>query len=78
MRLRNLLAEGSIAFEIRLRGFQLRVVSNTATRLVNDTQADLVKNPEPTIQALTDVGPDLMRERERRHISHNRASAIPM
>ena len=35
--------------------------SNTATRLVNDTQADLVKNLqnlEPTIQALADVGPE--------------------
>lgn len=41
---------------------KLRVFSNTATRLVNDTQADLVKNLqnlEPTIQALADVGPDL-------------------
>ena len=39
----------------------LRVFSNTATRLVNDTQADLVKNLknlEPTIQALADVGPE--------------------
>ncbi len=36
--------------------------SDTATRLVNDTQADLVKNLQnltPTIQALADVGPDL-------------------
>jgi len=41
---------------------KLRVFSNTATRLVNDTQADLVKdlqNLEPTIRALNDVGPDL-------------------
>ena len=36
--------------------------SDTATRLVNDAQADLVKNLqnlEPTIRALADVGPDL-------------------
>lgn len=36
--------------------------SDTATRLVHDTQADLVKNLqnlEPTIQALAEVGPDL-------------------
>ena len=35
--------------------------SNTATRLVNDAQADLVKNLqnlEPTIKALADVGPE--------------------
>jgi phospholipid/cholesterol/gamma-HCH transport system substrate-binding protein len=41
---------------------KLRVFSNTATRLINDTQADLVKNLknlEPTIRALADVGPDL-------------------
>ncbi|KLO40071.1 mammalian cell entry protein [Mycobacterium nebraskense] len=41
---------------------KLRVFSNTAAQLVNDTQADLVKNLqnlEPTIQALADVGPDL-------------------
>lgn len=41
---------------------KLRVFSNTATHLVNETQADLVKNLqnlEPTIQALADVGPDL-------------------
>ncbi|OBF03873.1 MCE family protein [Mycobacterium sp. 852002-10029_SCH5224772] len=41
---------------------KLRVFSTTATRLVNDTQADLVKNLqnlEPTIQALAEVGPDL-------------------
>ena len=34
---------------------------NTATRLVNDAQADLVKNLknlEPTIKALADVGPE--------------------
>jgi ABC-type transporter Mla subunit MlaD len=36
--------------------------SDTANRLVNDSQADLVKNLknlQPTIQALADVGPDL-------------------
>jgi phospholipid/cholesterol/gamma-HCH transport system substrate-binding protein len=36
--------------------------SDTANRLVNDTQADLVKNLQnlaPTIKALADVGPDL-------------------
>ncbi|WP_370629614.1 MCE family protein [Mycolicibacterium sp. BK634] len=41
---------------------KLRVFSHTATRLVNDTQADLVhnlQNLEPTIRALADVGPDL-------------------
>ena len=41
---------------------KLRVFSNTATRLVNDSQADLVKNLknlEPTIRALADVGPEL-------------------
>jgi virulence factor Mce-like protein len=41
---------------------KLRVFSDTATRLVSDTQADLVKNLqnlEPTIRALADVGPDL-------------------
>jgi virulence factor Mce-like protein len=41
---------------------KLRVFSNTATRLINDTQSDLVKdlqNLEPTIRALADVGPDL-------------------
>jgi virulence factor Mce-like protein len=40
----------------------LRVFSDTATGLVNDTQADFVKNLqnlEPTIRALADVGPDL-------------------
>jgi virulence factor Mce-like protein len=39
----------------------LRVFSNTANRLVNDAQADLVKNLknlEPTIKALADVGPE--------------------
>jgi hypothetical protein len=39
----------------------LRVFSNTATRLINDSQADLVtnlKNLEPTIKALADVGPE--------------------
>ena len=41
---------------------KLRVFSNTATGLINDTQADLVKNLknlEPTIRALADVGPEL-------------------
>jgi phospholipid/cholesterol/gamma-HCH transport system substrate-binding protein len=41
---------------------RLRVFSRTATGLVNDTQADLVtnlKNLEPTIRALADVGPEL-------------------
>jgi virulence factor Mce-like protein len=41
---------------------KLGTFSDTATRLVNDTQADLVKNLqnlEPTIKALTDIGPDL-------------------
>ena len=41
---------------------KLRVFSDTATRLVNDSQADLVKNLqnlEPTISALADVGPEL-------------------
>lgn len=36
--------------------------SDTANRLVNDTQADLVKNLQnlqPTLQALADVGPDI-------------------
>ncbi|BBY24587.1 MCE family protein [Mycobacterium stomatepiae] len=39
----------------------LRAFSNTANRLVNDAQADLVKNLqnlEPTIKALADVGPE--------------------
>ena len=41
---------------------KLRVFGDTATRLVNDTQADLVKNLqnlEPTVRALADIGPDL-------------------
>lgn len=41
---------------------KLRVFSDTATGVVNDVQADLVtnlKNLEPTIKALADVGPDL-------------------
>ena len=41
---------------------KLRVFSDTATKLVHDSQADLVKNLknlEPTIRALADVGPDL-------------------
>ncbi|SOJ57174.1 Lipoprotein LprN [Mycobacterium simulans] len=41
---------------------RLRVFSNTATRLINDSQADLVKNLknlEPTLRALSDVGPEL-------------------
>ncbi|MCV7258391.1 MCE family protein [Mycobacterium shimoidei] len=41
---------------------KLRVFSDTATGLINDTQADLVKNLknlEPSIKALADVGPDL-------------------
>ena len=41
---------------------KLRVFSNTATGLINDTQADLVKNLknlEPTIGALADIGPEL-------------------
>jgi phospholipid/cholesterol/gamma-HCH transport system substrate-binding protein len=41
---------------------KLRVFSNTATGLINDTQADLVKNLknlEPTIRGLADVGPEL-------------------
>jgi virulence factor Mce-like protein len=41
---------------------KLGTFSDTATLLVNDTQADLVKNLknlEPTIKALTDIGPDL-------------------
>lgn len=43
---------------------KLRVFSDTATRLVNDTQADLVKNLqnlEPTFCSLAEVGPDLDR-----------------
>lgn len=41
---------------------KLGTFSATANRLVNDTQADLVKNLQnlgPTLQALADVGPDL-------------------
>ncbi len=41
---------------------KLRVFSDTANGLVNDTQADLVrnlKNLEPTIRALANVGPNL-------------------
>ena len=41
---------------------KLAMFSDTATRLVNDAGADLVKNLknlEPTISALADVGPDL-------------------
>jgi phospholipid/cholesterol/gamma-HCH transport system substrate-binding protein len=41
---------------------KLRIFSNTTTRLINDAQADLVKNLqnlEPTVAALADVGPDL-------------------
>lgn len=41
---------------------KFRVFSDTATGLINDTQADLVRNLqnlEPTIRALADIGPDL-------------------
>ncbi len=41
---------------------RLRVFSDTARRLVDDSQADLVTNLQnlaPTIQALADVGPDI-------------------
>jgi virulence factor Mce-like protein len=41
---------------------KLGTFSDTANRLVNDTQADLVKNLQnlaPALQALADVGPDL-------------------
>jgi virulence factor Mce-like protein len=41
---------------------KLGTFSDTTTRLVNDSQADLVKNLqnlEPTLKALTDLGPDL-------------------
>ena len=41
---------------------KLRIFSDTATTLVNDTKADLVKNLkslEPAIRAIADVGPDL-------------------
>jgi ABC-type transporter Mla subunit MlaD len=40
----------------------LRKFSNTANGLINDTQADLVRNLnnlEPTVKGLADVGPDL-------------------
>ncbi|ATO66117.2 mammalian cell entry protein [Mycobacterium avium subsp. hominissuis] len=43
---------------------KLRVFSDTATRLINDTQTDLVKNLqnlEPTFCSLAEVGPDLDR-----------------
>jgi virulence factor Mce-like protein len=42
---------------------KLRVFSGTATAVVNDTQADLVKNLQnlqPTIRALADVGPGIV------------------
>ncbi|EHB58621.1 virulence factor Mce family protein [Mycolicibacterium rhodesiae JS60] len=41
---------------------KLRTLSDSATSLVNDTQADLVRNLTnlgPTLQALADVGPDI-------------------
>jgi virulence factor Mce-like protein len=41
---------------------KLRVFSTSATGLINDTQTDLVKNLknlEPAVRALADVGPDL-------------------
>ena len=41
---------------------RLRVFSDTATQVINDTQDDLVhnlQNLEPTIRALADVGPDI-------------------
>ncbi len=41
---------------------KFRVFSNTATGLINATQADLVRNLEnlePTVRALADVGPNL-------------------
>lgn len=41
---------------------KLRIFSDTAAELVNDSQADLVRNLrnlEPAIKALADVGPDL-------------------
>jgi len=43
---------------------KLRVFSDTATAVINDTQTDLVKNLEnlvPTICSLAEVGPDLAR-----------------
>ncbi|MFV8052820.1 MCE family protein [Mycobacterium sp. 48b] len=42
---------------------KLRVFSNTATALINDTQADLVKNLQnlqPTVRALADAGPGII------------------
>ncbi|WP_448492316.1 MCE family protein [Mycolicibacterium boenickei] len=42
---------------------KLRAFSNTATTLINDTQADLVKNLQnlqPTIRALADAGPGIV------------------
>lgn len=42
---------------------KLRVLADTATGLVHDTQDDLVRNLQnlqPTVKALADVGPDLM------------------
>ena len=41
---------------------RLRLFSDTATQVINDTQDDLVhnlQNLEPTIRALADVGPDI-------------------
>ncbi|OYN82152.1 MCE family protein [Mycolicibacterium sphagni] len=41
---------------------KLRVLSDTATRLVDDSQHDLVENLthlQPTLQALADIGPEL-------------------
>jgi virulence factor Mce-like protein len=41
---------------------KLRTLSDSATSLINDTQADLVRNLTnlgPTLQALADVGPDI-------------------
>ncbi len=41
---------------------ELRKFSNTATGLINDTQADLVRNLNnlgPTVKGLADVGPDI-------------------
>ncbi|MGW4095466.1 MCE family protein [Mycobacterium sp. NPDC004974] len=42
---------------------KLRVFSNTATALINDTQADLMKNLQnlqPTVRALADAGPGIV------------------
>ncbi|MCW1825124.1 mammalian cell entry protein [Mycolicibacterium conceptionense] len=42
---------------------KLRAFSNTATTLINDTQADLVKNLQnlqPTVRALADAGPGII------------------